>query len=220
MLVKTLKDLYENGKYQEVLDQLTQKDKQGAFASLSEDEKIECLYYKSRSLLALGQLEDALQVATVTCANIVSLKDKTLALAPLIAQLYALWKLGRPDEAVEPIKEGNSIIEALTAKEQQTGKSWMGLFENVQGNLYYASGDMDKALNHWKKSLAIRESIGNLQDIAGSLNNIGIIYRTQGELDKALEYFQRGLTIYEDLGNPFYIALGLNNIVDSYRALG
>ncbi|MFX1335474.1 MAG: tetratricopeptide repeat protein [Promethearchaeota archaeon] len=220
MLAKTLKDLYENGKYQEVLDQLTQKNIQGAFASLAKDEQIECLYYKSRSLGFLGKLEDALQIATAARANIVSLNDKTLTLALLIAQLYALWKLGRLDDALELIKEGNSIIEALTAKEQQTGRLWIALFENVQGNFYYASGDIDKALKHWKQSLAIREEIGNLQDIAGSLNNIGLIYRTKGELDKALEYYQRGLNLFDEIGNPFYIALALNNIGDAYRARG
>ncbi|MHA2246114.1 MAG: tetratricopeptide repeat protein [Candidatus Hodarchaeales archaeon] len=219
MLVKTLKDLYKNGKYQEVLDQLTQKDNQGVFASLPEDEQIECLYYKSRSLGFLGQLENALQVATAALANVVSLNDKTLTLALLIAQLYALWKLGRLDEALEPIKEGNSIIEALTAKGRQT-RTWVALFENVQGNIFYQTGELDKALKHWKQSLDIREDIGNFHDIAGSLNNIGIIYRTKGEMDKALEYYQRSLTLYDEIGNPFYIALALNNIGDVYRTKG
>ncbi|MFX0151960.1 MAG: tetratricopeptide repeat protein, partial [Candidatus Hodarchaeota archaeon] len=73
---------------------------------------------------------------------------------------------------------------------------------------------------HWKQSLAIREDIGNLQDIAGSLNNLGIIYRTKGELTKALEYFKRGLTLNIEIGNPYYIALSLNNIGDAYRAKG
>ncbi|MFX0172714.1 MAG: tetratricopeptide repeat protein [Candidatus Hodarchaeota archaeon] len=219
MLAKTLKDLYENGKYQKVLDLLTQKDNQGEFASLPEDEQIECLYYKSRSLQFLGQLEDALQVATAARANVVSLNDKTLTLALLIAQLYALWKLGRLDDVLEPIKEGNSIIEGLSAKERQT-EAWIALFENIQGNIYYQKGELDKTLKHWKQSLAIREEIGNLQDIAGSLNNIGLIYRTKGELNKALEYFQHGLAFFDEIGNPFYIALALNNIGDAYRAKG
>ncbi|MHA2092285.1 MAG: tetratricopeptide repeat protein, partial [Candidatus Kariarchaeaceae archaeon] len=78
----------------------------------------------------------------------------------------------------------------------------------------------DKALKYWKQSLAIREDIGNLQDIAASLNNIGLIYRTKGELDKALKYFKRGLAFFNEVGNPFYIALALNNIGDAYRARG
>jgi tetratricopeptide (TPR) repeat protein/predicted amidohydrolase len=149
----------------------------------------------------------------------VSLNDKILTLALLIAQLYALWKLGRLEDVLEPIKEGNFIIEALTAKKRQTG-TWVALFENVQGNIYYQKGELDKALKHWKQSLAIREDIGDFQEIAGSLNNIGIIYRTKGELDKALEYFKRGLALYDEIGNPFYIALALNNIGDAYRAKG
>ncbi|MFX1535424.1 MAG: tetratricopeptide repeat protein [Promethearchaeota archaeon] len=219
MMAKILKDLYQDGKYQEVLDLLTQKDDQGVFASLPEGEQIECLYYKSRSLQFLGQLEDALQVATAARANAVSLDEKTLTLASLIAQLYALWKLGRLDDTSEFIKEGNSIMEGLTAKDRQT-RTWVALFENVQGNIYYEVGELDKTLNHWNKSLAIREEIGNFQDIAGSLNNIGLIYRTKGELDKALEYYKRGLAFYDEIGNPFYIALALNNIGDAYRAKG
>ncbi|MFX0051564.1 MAG: tetratricopeptide repeat protein [Candidatus Hermodarchaeota archaeon] len=220
MLTKTLKDLYENGKYQEVLDLLTEKNNQGGFASLPEDVQIECLYYKSRSLGFLGQLEDALQVATAARAIVVSLNDKILTLESLIAQLYALWKLGRLDDTLELIKEGNTIIEALSSKERQTGAVWVAMFENIQGNIYYQKGELDEVLKHWKQSLAIREDIGNLQDIAGSLNNLGIIYRTKGELTKALEYFKRGLTLNIEIGNPYYIALSLNNIGDAYRAKG
>ncbi|MFX1515429.1 MAG: tetratricopeptide repeat protein [Promethearchaeota archaeon] len=219
MLVKTLKDLYKDGKYQEVLDQLTQKGNKGEFASLPKDEQIECLYYKSRSLGFLGQLEDALQVATAARANAVSLDDKTPILVSLIAQLYALWKLGRLDDTSEFIKEGKSILKGLTAKERQT-MTWVALFENVQGNIWYEKGEFDKTLEYWNRSLAIREEIGNFQDIAGSLNNIGLIYRTKGDLDKALEYYKRGLAFYDEIGNPFYIALALNNIGDAYRAKG
>jgi tetratricopeptide (TPR) repeat protein len=219
MLVKILKDLYTNGKYQEVLDQLTQKDKQGAFVTLPENEQIECLYYKSRSLVYLGQLEDALQVATAARANAMSLDDKALTLALLIAQLYALWKLGRLDDTSEFIKEGNSIIGSLMAKDRQT-MTWVAMFENVQGNVLYEKGEFDKTLKHWTKSLVLREEIGNFQDIAGSLNNLGLIYRTKGELDKALEYYKRSLAFYDEIGNPFHIALALNNIGDAYRAKG
>ncbi|MHA2252457.1 MAG: tetratricopeptide repeat protein [Candidatus Kariarchaeaceae archaeon] len=219
MLVKILEDRYKNGKYQEVLDKLAQEDNQGTFTSLLEDEQIECFYYKSRSLQYLGQLEDALQVATDAHAMAVSLNDKTRILALLIAQLYALWKLGRLDDVLDPIKEGNAIIETLSAKDPETG-TWIALFENIQGNIYYQKGEFDKTLECWQRSLAIREDIGNLQDIAGSINNIGLIYRTKGELDKALEYYQRGLALYNEIGNPFHIALALNNIGDAYRARG
>ena len=219
MLAKILKDLYQNGKYQEVLDLLTQKDDQGVFASLPESEQIKCLYYKSRSLQFLGQLKDALQVATAAYANAMALNDKALTLMLLIAQLYALWKLGRLDDTSEFMKEGKSIMEGFTAKDRQT-RTWVALFENVQGNIYYEKGEFDKTLKHWTNSLVIREEIGNFQDIAGSLNNLGLIYRTKGELEKALEYYKRGLAFYDEIGNPVYIALALNNIGDAYRAKG
>ncbi|MFX0077890.1 MAG: hypothetical protein ACFE8O_01510, partial [Candidatus Hermodarchaeota archaeon] len=48
------------------------------------------------------------------------------------------------------------------------------------------------------------EDIGNPQDIATTLDNIGIIYRTKGELNKALDCFQRSLALEEVIGNDIW----------------
>ncbi|MFX0090628.1 MAG: tetratricopeptide repeat protein, partial [Candidatus Hodarchaeota archaeon] len=210
--MKTLKTLYEAGKYREVLNRLAQKEDQDELASLTEDKQIERIYYKSRALGSLGQYEEALQVATVARTNFLSPNDKSLLLALIDAQLYALSCLGRLGEGLEVSVEGDAIIKTLTVKERQTGAVWLALFSHIKGNIYFIKGDLNRALEYHQHSLTIREKINDLSAIAGSLNNIGVIYRAKGELDTALKFYQRSLTVYETIGNSETIARSLNNI--------
>ncbi|MFX0061019.1 MAG: tetratricopeptide repeat protein [Candidatus Hermodarchaeota archaeon] len=220
MISQVLKDLFEEGKYQEVLDQLSQKETQGEYASLSEDEKILWCYYQSRSLEMMGQFEEALKQASAAHLTLVAPNDTSLLLPLLIAQLYALQRLGRLDEALETTKKCKDIIDVLTAKERRAGAHWIALFENIKGNIYWQKGDWDTALEHYQQSLALREQIGNKSDIAVSLNNIGVIYHSKGELNSAIDYYQRSLTLREALGNKRDIAVSLINIGALYRQKG
>ncbi|MFX0062853.1 MAG: tetratricopeptide repeat protein [Candidatus Hermodarchaeota archaeon] len=219
MTVKAIKELFESGKYQEVL-KLVQKEEQGQFAFCTEVEKIEYRYYQSRSLERIGKPEEALRVATTARSTFVSLNDKSLALVLVVAQLYALYRLGRLDEAFDVIMEGNTILEPLTAKERQIGASWIALFENIKGNIFWAKGELNMALEFYHRSLTLYETMGEQYYIATSLNNIGAIYHSKGELDTALHYYHRSLTIREIIGNPQHIASSLNNIGWIYRAKG
>ncbi|MFX1255358.1 MAG: tetratricopeptide repeat protein [Promethearchaeota archaeon] len=219
MTVKAIKELFESGKYQEVL-KLVQKEEEEQFASCTGEEKIEYRYYQSRSLERMGKSEEALRVATMARSTLVSLNDKSLSLVLVVAQLYALYRLGRLDEAFDVIMEGNTIVEPLTAKERQIRASWIALFENIKGNIYWAKGELNKALDFYHQSLTLYEKVGEQYYIATSLNNIGAIYHSKGELDTALDYYHRSLTIREEIGNPQHIASSLNNIGWIYRAKG
>ncbi|MFX0066458.1 MAG: tetratricopeptide repeat protein [Candidatus Hermodarchaeota archaeon] len=212
MTSKDLKDLFESGKYQEVLDYLAQKEEQGEITFLSEDERITCRYYQSRSLECLGRLEEALQVTTADRADLVTPQDKSLPLALLVAQLYALFRLGQLDEALVTSKQGKTIIAELTTDERSTGASWIASFEHIMGNIYSQKDELDTALEYYERSLTVREMLDNPQDLADSLKNIGIIYYQKGEMDTALEYYEQGLALFETIGNSQGIGHSLNNI--------
>jgi predicted amidohydrolase/Tfp pilus assembly protein PilF len=84
---------------------------------------------------------------------------------------------------------------------------------------------LNKALEYLQRSLTIKEDLGNPQDIATTLDNIGIIYRTQGELEKALDCFQQSLALEEVMGNDiwssytlFYLILTALDQQDQTRA--
>ena len=55
------------------------------------------------------------------------------------------------------------------------------------GNVYFTKGELDRALEFHKRSLAIYENLGNKQGISNTLNSIGIILYYRGELNMALD---------------------------------
>ncbi|MFX1255533.1 MAG: tetratricopeptide repeat protein [Promethearchaeota archaeon] len=216
MTSKDLKILFEQGKYQEILDQFTQLETQGDFAVLKENEQFECLYYKSRSLERLGRYEEALQVATEARKTFASPTNRSLILALISAQYYALSKAGQWDETLEVSMEGDAIVESLTAKERKSGSTWVALFYYIRGATHLMKGELERALDYVQKSLTLREELDNSYDIASSLYVIGDIYSAKGELKKSLLYYQRSLEIFEDIGNPNTIAYTLIRIGGLY----
>ena len=58
-----------------------------------------------------------------------------------------------------------------------------------------------KALKFYNQSLTIYQELGNRQEEATVLNNIGWIYFSLEERAKALDFFNQSLTIYQELGN-------------------
>ncbi|MFX0061029.1 MAG: tetratricopeptide repeat protein [Candidatus Hermodarchaeota archaeon] len=212
MTAKTIKDLFDQGKYQAVLDLLAQLEPQGDLAAFTEKEQIECIYYKSYSLWGVGRYEDALQIVLTAREKYTSPNDRSLLLALLTAQLWALCILGRSDEGLEVIREGDAIIETLTTKERETGSYWIAFFEHRKGDIYWDRGDLDTALEHFQHALALREKIGDSYAIVHSLNTLGSRYRQQSELDTALEYLQRGLSLCRTLNNAESISFSLNSI--------
>ena len=50
-----------------------------------------------------------------------------------------------------------------------------------------------------KKSLKVREELGDSNEIAGSFTNIGNIFTMQENYEKALNFAMKALKIYEEL---------------------
>ncbi|MFX1251678.1 MAG: tetratricopeptide repeat protein [Promethearchaeota archaeon] len=219
MTAQDLNDLWLKGKYQEVLDLFAQKEAQGKFATFTEDTQIECLYYKSRALERSGQIEASLKLTTAARKKYVSPPNKTLLLALIGAHLYALWRLGRLDEALDVITEGNAILEALTPDERNTGVRWRALFAHLTAVIYHRC-NRNTALKHYQQALVLAEASGDPDLIATTLNNLGVIHWEKEKFDKALDYHQRALAVGEETNNLWSIGYLLNNIGDDYRNKG
>jgi tetratricopeptide (TPR) repeat protein len=215
---KELKDLYESGKPQEVLDQFAYKETQNEWAALSEEEQIVCIYYKCRSLVWLCRYEEALQTATRARRTYTSPKNRSYLLALLAAQIYTFEILGeiRLDEAQSLMEEGKAVIKALTDNEQQTGAIWIAIFEHVKGVDFFSKKELDMALKSYYKALKSFETLDDRHNIAWCLIEIGDAYFFKTEFDTALDYLQRSLTIFEGLGNKQGIATCLGTIGNVY----
>ncbi|MFX0062673.1 MAG: tetratricopeptide repeat protein [Candidatus Hermodarchaeota archaeon] len=207
MTANAIKALVEQGKYQEVVDQLAQLEAGGVFDTFTEQEQIECIYYKSYALHhGLGKQQEALQIILAARQKYTTPTDRSLLLALMTQQIYTLCGMNRFDEAREVITEGDAILSSLTAKEREAGTYWIAFFEQRRGLYYYNKKDWDTALEYWHRALALREKIGDLSAIGNSLHNMGVCYSNKGEYDTALDYFQRTLDIAKQTGNSHWIA--------------
>lgn len=212
MPVKDIKDLFEHGQYQAILDRLAQKDTHAQEAALSDPDQIELSYYQSLTLLALGHAEQGLQVATTAHTTLQSKNKKNpLLLASLSAQIRTLdsgWGLGEIDTARQLLTEGDILLQSLSVQDQTTTLRWISVFEQTRGIfLRFLSGSgLDLALNSLSRALTGFKKLDNPFHLAETLWGIGTIFYYKGEYDTALEYLQKSIALYEKLDHKAGIA--------------
>ncbi len=80
------------------------------------------------------------------------------------------------------------------------------------GNLSRHSGEYEKSLNYYRRSLKIYEDADHSTGIANAYSYIGCVLIEQGKFDEAIELFEQSLKIYKDENNIDGIAQILNNI--------
>ena len=137
---------------------------------------------------------------------------KAAAYVALTEELY----LSNIDTVLPLCSKAIQIIDSKLAKANDIEKKSFLLTKanaiNNMGFVYKQQGNIINALELYKKSLKIREDIGDKSGIALSLNNIGLIYFNQGEIPKALEYYNKSLRIQTEIADKKGIARSLNNI--------
>lgn len=78
-----------------------------------------------------------------------------------------------------------------------------------QGLEWYHKGQFQEALQSceaaplqgWEAALRISREIGNRQDEAGSLGNLGLAYEALGQDERAINFFQQSLVITYEIGD-------------------
>lgn len=154
------------------------------------------------------------------------------------AHVFSLYSEDRYKEAVE---WGDSILEFLPKNVSVllcTGRSWRilgnmekalsyfekgkaiseeepyekAMFIHEIASVTYDMGEVDKAFELYRNSLAIEEQIGDLEGKAKTLHSIADIFFRKGEVDKALDQYRESLAIKEQLGNTSAIPVTLHNI--------
>ena len=65
------------------------------------------------------------------------------------------------------------------------------------GGTYEVKGDLNKALEYYKKALEIDKEIEYKRGIAIDLKNIATVYKAMGKIEEAEDYKQRAERIYK-----------------------
>ena len=84
---------------------------------------------------------------------------------------------------------------------------------NQLGIAYETLGEFQKAIYYHQKSLNIAQQIGNMKEIAESLQGLGNSYNYLGQRQKASDYIQRSLDIFRKIGDR-------NGEANSLKSLG
>ena len=122
--------------------------------------------------------------------------------------------LGEKEEAERLYAEAERVLAAPEHQKQ------MAAVLHQQGVLAQSRGVYDAALEHYRRSLEIREQLGDRAGGASSLHQIGMVHQDRGDYDAALEHYRRSLVIFEQLGDRTGVASFYGQLGRLFQAQG
>ena len=150
----------------------------------------------------------------------------------ILLEIANLTYIKNPDTALNVCKQALKLAEhnnMIAEKAECYG--WLGYLVRQKGEMNLALEYNFKALRIEEKIIKERsldgltllneaEIIAIKQNIAPTLNNIGLIYKIQGDILNSLKFYLKSLKVYEQIGNKNGIATCLNNIGLIYKDQG
>lgn len=148
---------------------------------------------------------------------------------PSDAFANALHNIGNVYREQNDTKNALEFYEkALKMREEVEDEQGIGESYNSIAALYHASAekqknttyselDYSKARGYYIKALGIENKIDDKENMAATLNNLGIIYLHENKYDSALASSSSALMISEDIGDKSTAAFSLATIADIYQ---
>ncbi len=132
--------------------------------------------------------------------------------------------IGNLTRLAERISRGNLDAEILVESNDELGalaEAFVNLLTTLRlGNTAYYMGDLRKALDSYRKGLALFETSGNEKGMAMCQNNMGNIFRQWKQFSEAEEYYRKALDIGQRLGDRKGVAMRVGNLGLLYKARG
>ncbi len=119
----------------------------------------------------------------------------------------------------------NTLV--IHMSDQNLGQGMDSLFNWYKANsisnvgyLFNSQGKSVLAIENYKASVALFESINDKKGMSTPLNNLGYTYKFLGDIEKALDYFHRSLDIKLGLGDEKGSSVVYNNLANLYGEQG
>jgi len=116
------------------------------------------------------------------------------------------------------------IYDILLRQVPFDNKHEAAFIEHNLGMLYNEKGDLEPALTHYQKSLALEKTYlpDDHPQLAPTYSSLASLYEKQGKFDLAMEHYHRALTIEQNSPSPDMqkIAIRYMNMGDLFRQRG
>ncbi|MBU2651045.1 MAG: tetratricopeptide repeat protein [Bacteroidetes bacterium] len=160
-------------------------------------------------LFLAGQKEQALESAKIAVTIAENQNDYGVA-GDYLANLGVLYQeLDNIPEALVYYKEAGKAYDRCS---DDYSRKLAEIYSTL-GFLLRNSGQMEEALDYYRKSLDIHVKANNLHSQSTDYYHMGQLQQIMGFYDDAIEYYRQGLSIDEELGNR-------NEMVDKFNNIG
>jgi len=201
------RQLINEGKLDEALQLMNNYEEKG---EITLEDLVKCHLLKCELFFQQDLYENVVTLAEKTYKESLGLEKKFLSIDALMLTAQALLPLNRLDRAFDIIKQGEELLKNQTLDVPKESKQREANLAFISG-YYNINTNVDRALEHFKHSLALRENFGSKLQIAQSLLGIArtlCFYKFEGK--QALNFAKRCLAIAEEINNKFLIGWSLN----------
>jgi len=154
-----------------------------------------------------------------TGKRLLAADDECLEMARLddgIALVYI--RQGRYAEAVELCRNNLERIATLPSEtDTRLERAWL---YNTLGSAYLHQSQYDLAIEHFQRSLALREELGDTQGVATLYNNLGVVHYYRGDYEAARQCYQQSFDSKREIGNIYGLAISATNLALMTHHLG
>ena len=201
--------LIEKGEFEEALQLIINYEKKG---NLTNFDLLSCHLLKGSVLNMLGRFREVLSLAKLAYQESKKQGKKIQTVDSLILKGRASWLLGRSDDALDVINQGETLLKTLNNELPLEIKRRECMIAFVKGVVYANKGDSDRNLKYLKLSLSLGEELKDKQMIFYCLSLIGFHFIYMGDLNSALTYANRAQETAEEIHNKQIVAYNYINL--------
>ncbi|HET6581816.1 MAG TPA: tetratricopeptide repeat protein, partial [Nannocystaceae bacterium] len=160
---------------------------------------------------AIGELETAHAIAYEHGMGVLE-EESAQTLAIVLGK-----QLGRTSEGLRWVDAANGAIERYELSDESRA-----LVESDTGGIHLAAGDVEAAIQHLERAVALAEALPASRTLGTALNELALAQARQRDFDAALATRERAVLVFEDAlgpGHPLAAASRVN-LASSLRDVG
>ena len=205
--LKQAEQLMNESKYDKAL--LLMNDLEGR-DDIADSDQLSRYLLTSECLNELGNYQEVLKFAEKAYQKSQKLRDNLRSIDALEKIAYATMRIGDFKKALNLSEQSEDLLKTLTRCTPLEREQREASIAFIKGKAYLFQGNVNLALECAKKSLELRENVGNKRKLAESLYLMGSIYITlKSDLDGGLMYAERSQTLAKEINHQRIISRNL-----------